>query len=218
MATIPSSTSSGSTAPVSQTISVAGSTNLADLAIPAGRDVTIYQTAAGGGGGAGGTAAGGAGAGSGGFACFKVPHALWALGGTMVIGAAGTGGAVASADGTDAADCVLTINSIVVATVGGGKKGDSSPDGEPGLGGTVTIDASLTTYQTKAGNPGVAPSGTNGGVGGSGSGPGGGTGGTGGTASVVGGAGGASGGGGGGGSVAHAAGGAGGAPRTVLTY
>lgn len=204
-------------APIVESISGAGSHSLASLAVPSGKDVTVEIWSPGGGGGAGGTAAAGAGGGPGDYAVMLVPHALFALGGTIVLGAAGAAG-TAAGPGGHGVDSTVTINSVLLATVGGGNGGGAN-GGTPGGTRTTTIDASLAPSTVKTGSPAPAiPGGGHGGNGGASIGPGGGAGGAGGVAAGVGAAGTAPSGGGGGGSSTPSNGGAGAAPALRYSW
>lgn len=204
-------------APVVESISGAGSHSLSSLAVPAGKDVTLEVWSPGGGGGAGGTAAAGAGGGPGTYAAMLVPSALWALGGTIVLGAAGTAGVAAGAGG-DGADCTVTINSILYGTIGAGH-GGAANGGAPGGPRTTTINGALAPSVAKPGSAAPAiPGGGHGGAGAPSVGPGGGAGGAGGVAAGVGAVGGTPSGGGGGGSSTPSNGGAGGPPALRYSW
>lgn len=186
-----------------------GTTLFSAVAPPAGVDVTCEIWAAGGGGGAGATAGAGAGGGPGSYLLCTIPAALFALGGEVVIGAPGAAG-TAGGNGTAATDCTLTADSILQATVEGGR-GGAGTGGAPGGPGTITPGGTIVVLAMIFGPsaPGI-PEGGNGGAGATGYSPGAGAGGAGSVGTGAAGAGSAPGGGGGGGSTHPEVGAAGG--------
>lgn len=198
------------------TFSGASIHTLASVGVPAGKDVTLEVWSAGGGGGGGSGTVAGAGGGPGTYVALMIPAGLFALGGSVVLGAVGAAGAT-TADGGDGVDSTLTVNAILRATVGAGKKGHTA-SGLPGVNGTTTIDPSVTTLAVRPGTVGPAVDSAVGGKGGHCGGPGGGAGGAGGNGVVAGAVGGTPGGGGGGGSATPSAGGAGGPPKCRFSW
>lgn len=123
MSTIPNAAGSGPVLGVQFFFQSAGTTNVATLTVPAGADVQV-ELWGGGGGGAGSNSegSGSAGGGGGAYVCCRIPADVWALGGNIVIGAGGAGGAV-DANGLIGVQTTLTLNSIVRATAGPGNPG-----------------------------------------------------------------------------------------------
>ena len=79
--------------PASHIITTPGSTDVSTLGVPPGRDVRVELMSGGGGGAAcnDSTTPGGGGGGGGAYCMVRVPAALWALGGTLVVGGGGAG-------------------------------------------------------------------------------------------------------------------------------
>jgi hypothetical protein len=185
MSALSQSVGSGSSPPVTIVIDVAGTTDISTLNIPSGSNVTLFWTGAGGGGGAGVTSTNGGGGGGGGaYLVVTIPAATWAMGGSLVVGAHGVGGAASTDVGTAGATSTLTINDVLLISEGGGAGGLSSAE-TGGAGGVWTIDDSLSPIVNKAGHAGTAGTSGAAGLGGAAGGAPGGTGGNGGTAGSV---------------------------------
>lgn len=137
--------------PTIVTIEVAGTTDVATLGVPADTDVLV-ELWGGGAGGVGATSgsAPAAGGGGGGYGAVSVPAALWALGGSIVVGAGGTGGMNDS--GQPGADSTLTLDAVVRLTAGGAESGD--PAGLGGVGGGVIVGAGVSSVSTDDGDDG----------------------------------------------------------------
>lgn len=211
-------TGSSATPPqIQSVISGAGSHALSTIAVKPGKDITLEIWSSGGGGGGGVMATAAPGGGPGTYWAGTIPAAVWALGGTLVLGAVGAAGATHAAGG-DGTPSTLTIDSLLRLSVGGGT-GGGADGGAPGVAGTTTVDSSITTLAIRPGpDAGAVPVGGHGGDGAKGGGPGGGAGGAGGT-SGAGSAGAAKGGGGGGGANGGATtGGLGGTPYARISF
>ena len=216
---MPPGAGTGAITPASHIITTPGSTDVSTLGVPPGRDVLVELMSGGGGGAAcnDSTTPGGGGGGGGAYCMVRVPAALWALGGTLVVGAGGAGGAAAPDDGANGADSVLTLDSVVRLTCQGGRKGVHTGGG--GTAGTVTVGAGVTEVNRKVGTAGATVASTTGGLGGRATGVAGGAGGAGGTGtSGAGGGGGNRGGGGGGGARTAGVGGAGAGGYAKISY
>lgn len=184
---------------------------------PSGRDVTAWLYSGGGGGGSGNGTDGGSGGAPGAFAVVTIPAAISAMGGSYVLGAAGTGGVHGGSAATAGATCKITLGGTDVLTLTGGGAGGLSGS-SPAAGGVATVDSSITLLAKSDGVP--APTSTltpAGWPGGQLLSPGAGAGGTPGTGAGNGGNGGnESAGGGGGGATGN--GGNGGGPKIVIMY
>jgi hypothetical protein len=216
---LPSGAGAGPITPRAVLITTPGSTDISTLGVPSGSAVLVELLSGGGGGAAANSSAdpGGGGGGAGSYAMVRVPADVWALGGTVVVGAGGAGGTPAGTDGGQGSDSVLTIDSVARVTCQGGRRGTHL--GAGGVGGTVTVDASVTRVATKLGTAGITTATTAGGAGGQSPAPAGGGGGAGGSGtSGAGGAGGNRGGGGGGGSRPAGVGGAGAGGYAKITF
>lgn len=149
------------------TLILPGPVEVSTLGVPAGVDVTVTLTGGGGGGAWGNkyNTTGGGGGGGGGLASAIVPASVWALGGTISIGAGGaTGiepvggrGASFQGGGFGGSDTVLTLGGLARMTAhggGGATQGNIGPASNGGAGGTAVIDPSVTTLATATGQNG----------------------------------------------------------------
>lgn len=146
----------GPVVPQTVAVSTPGSTALSSYNVPAGMAVQIYLVGAGGGGASGDDDTdGGGGGGGGGGVVALVPAELWALGGTLVIGAGGAGGDTPPEDGANGTASTLTIDSVLRLTAGFGHGGTSALHGG-GAGGTVTVGTGVTASSIRTGKAGSA--------------------------------------------------------------
>lgn len=199
MSTITAAIGQGPSLPTTVVVATPGSTALSTYKVPAGKSVQITLLGGGGGGGSGdGVDHGGGGGGGAGGVIATIDAAIWALGGTLVVGAGGAGGLTGDHDGSDGVDSTLTIDSSAVLTSHGGKKGLAATH-TGGAGGTVVVGDGATVIRSAPGTAGTAGTTTAAGSGGSPGVPGAGAGGA-------------------GGAVDAGAGAAGGSGRAVLVF
>lgn len=155
-AAIPGAGAMPPSSPASLTLDAPGTYEVAALAVPAGKQLTVHLWGGGGGGGGSDAPAVGDGGASGGYLKLTVPAALWALGGSLVV-AIGGPGTSADEPANPAPATTLTLDGVLRGSAAGGDGGAGADQPTaPGAPGTNVTGAGVTVLLDDDGAAGTA--------------------------------------------------------------